>query len=148
MLFLPITLDCLPVKSFHNSTANFRVHASVNFLKMVLQVCDGFAGVRSIDSAMLSLQHEKFLTNGTRIVMIYSACSFMDAMFSLGNFREAFFCFMSFVHAEHFQWQIWIFLSLHMCTVSESGFGKFWHKSFGYSLEKSERPCLFVVVFS
>ena len=32
MLFLPIMLDCPPVKSFHNSIANFRIHASVTFL--------------------------------------------------------------------------------------------------------------------
>ena len=32
MLILPITLDCPPVQSFHNNTANFRVHASVTFL--------------------------------------------------------------------------------------------------------------------
>ena len=37
----------------------------------------------------------------------------------------------------------------HMSTASKSGFGKFWHKSFSYSLEKFklEKPCLFVVVF-
>ena len=29
---LQITLNCLPVQSYHNSTANFRVHASVTFL--------------------------------------------------------------------------------------------------------------------
>ena len=29
---LPITLDYLPVQSFHNSTANYRVHKSVTFL--------------------------------------------------------------------------------------------------------------------
>ena len=42
-------------------------------------------------------------------------------------------CCCCFMHAHHFQ--------------NKSGFSKFRHKSFGYSLEKSERPCLFVVFF-
>ena len=29
---MPITLDCPPVQSFHNTTANFKVHASITFL--------------------------------------------------------------------------------------------------------------------
>ena len=42
---------------------------------------------------------------------------------------------------EYFREQICIFLSCRH-TASKSGFGKFQHKSFGYSLEKSERLCL------
>ena len=75
---LPIMLDCPPVQSFHNSTVNFTVHASVTFLvttvteghsswyaflnvwKHLLFAGDGFAGARSIDSAMLSLTHKMF----------------------------------------------------------------------------------------
>ena len=77
-LFLLITLDCPLVQSFQNGTANFRVHTSLTFLingderpllmgcflkrlKRLLFTGDGFAGVRSIDSAMLSLEHKTFL---------------------------------------------------------------------------------------
>ena len=33
----------------------------------------------------------KIFTNGALVPKIYSACSFVDAMFSSGNFRETFF---------------------------------------------------------
>ena len=45
-------------------------------------------------------------------------------------------------HAEQFQEQICIFLSITHAHRVQNGCGKFRHKSFGYSLEKSERPCV------
>ena len=97
--------DWMPVQSFHNSTANFRVHASVTFLvygdnttycgmlflniwKLLLFNGDGFAGVQTTDPAMISLLYETFFTNCALILKIYSACSFMDVMFSSRNFWE------------------------------------------------------------
>ena len=62
-------------------------------METVLQVSDQY-------SAMLSLEHETFLQMALLIPNIYSVCSFVDAMFSSGNFRETFFCSVSFAHAQ------------------------------------------------
>ena len=71
----------------------FSKYTFLNFWKRLLFAGDGFAGVRSFDSAMLSLEHETFFTNGALIPKIYLAC--VDAMFFSGNFRETFFvCFL------------------------------------------------------
>ena len=77
MLFLLIRLDCPSVQSFHNSSGNFKFQASLfsstvmkshfswraifDVWKHLLFTRDGFAGMRSIDSAMLSLAHETFI---------------------------------------------------------------------------------------
>ena len=74
---LLIMLDFLPVQSFHNSSGNFKFQASLfsstvmkshfswraifDVWKHLLFTRDGFAGMRSIDSAMLSLAHETFI---------------------------------------------------------------------------------------
>ena len=69
---LLITLNCLPVQSFHTSTVNLRVHTSVTFLvnsdkgnfsqyfspniwKPLFFTGNGLAGVQSVDSAIPSL---------------------------------------------------------------------------------------------
>ena len=68
-------LDCPPVQSLQNSTANFRVSpfssmvkkghfswdAFFNIWKCLLFAGDGYAGKQSIDLAMISLKHETFL---------------------------------------------------------------------------------------
>ena len=135
---------------FWNASANISSHLWNKSGCQILRENhrDGFAGAQSIDSAMLSLNHKTFFTNGTLIQTIYSACSFADAMFSSGNFRETVFLLCVFgTRTMHLQEQICIFLSFTMRTTSNSGFGKFQHKSFSNSLEKSERLCLFVLVF-
>ena len=59
-------------------------------LETVLQVSDKY-------SAMFSPRTGKvFFINGALVLKIYSACSFVDAMFSSGNF----FCFASFARAQ------------------------------------------------
>ena len=77
---------------------HFSWYVFLNVWKHLLFAGDGFAGARSIDSAMLSIPN--IFTNGALISKIYSACSFVDAMFSWGNFGEIFCCFMSFAHAQ------------------------------------------------
>ena len=60
-----------------------------------------------------------------------------------------FFCFVSFTHTQSTsESKSAYFCLLRMRIASKSGFSKFQHKSFGYSLEKSGRPCLFTVIFS
>ena len=55
--------------------------------------------------------------------------------------RKNFFCFVSFAHMQSTSKR----KSTYFClsskrTASKSGFGKFRHKSFGYSLEKLDSP--------
>ena len=109
---LPITLNCPPVQSFHNSTANFRVHARVTFLinsdeRPLLMVCflkhletSPFRLRQFCRCPITRLDHAfsrtwNILTNGAPIPKIYLACSSTDVMFSSVNFRETFFCFLS-----------------------------------------------------
>ena len=100
--------SCLPVQSFHNSTANFTVHTSVTFLingdeRPLLMGCflkcletSPFHWRRFCRCVINRLGHafpqtRNIFTNGTLIPKIYTACSFADAMFSLWNFRKTFF---------------------------------------------------------
>ena len=159
---LPITLDCPPVQSFHYSTANFRVHASVTFLingdeRPLLMVCF----LKCLEASLFRWkqfcrcminrlghdfpQTQNIFTNGTLILKIYSACSFADTMFSSGNFGEIFSCFMSFAHMQSTSKSKYAYFYLsHTHKASKSGSVKFQHKSFSYSRGRSERPCLFV----
>ena len=105
MLFLPITLDCLPVQSFHNSIENFRVHANITFLingdkrpllkgrflkhlEMSPFRWKRFCRAQSINSAMLSLVHEIFLQmapwfwRSIWLEALWMPCSLQE------NFRE------------------------------------------------------------
>ena len=156
MLLLPTMLDCPPVQSFHNSTVNFRVHAVspfsstvtkghfsrnafLNIWKRLLFTGESFAGVWSIDSAMPSFEHETFL----QMVPWFWWSIQLAASWMQRFLRETFFCFVSFVHAQGTSKSKSAYLCLLcMCTMSKSGFGMFRHKSFSYSLEKSERLCL------
>ena len=138
-----------------------RVHASVTFLISVdkrpplmgcflkcLEMCP-FSWRRFCRCAINRLGHafpqtQNIFTNGTLIPKIYSACSFADAMFSSGNFQESFFYFMSFAHAQSTSESKSAYFCLScMRTMSKRGFVKFRHKSFSYSLEKSEMCLLF-----
>ena len=123
---LPITLiSPPPVQSYHNSTANFQVHTRVTFfvngderpLFMVYflkrletspfrwrpfcrcpinRPCHAFPRAQNI------------FTNGTLIPKIYTACSFVDEMFSS---VKLFWLRVFRAHTEHFWEQISIFLS-------------------------------------
>ena len=61
---------------------------------------------------------------------------------------KKFVCFVSFVHTQSTSQSKAAYFCLScMCNASKSGFGKFRHKSFSYSQEKSERPCLLFFFF-
>ena len=104
---LPITLNCPPVQSFHNSSVNFRIHASVTFLlngdeRPLLMVrflkhleTSPFHWRWFCGCVINRLGHAfprtwNIFTNGTLILKIYSAYNFADVMFSSGNFVETF----------------------------------------------------------
>ena len=73
------------------------------------------------------------------IPKIYSACSFTDVMYSSWKL----FCFVPFAHTQSTSGSKSAYFCLpHMHNASKTNFSKFRHKSFGYSGEKSERPCL------
>ena len=135
--------DCPPVLSFHNSTANFRLHASVPFLvngdiRPLLMVCflkhlemSPFRWRRFCRCTINRLGHAfprtwNIFTNGALILKIYWACSFADAMFSSGNFRKLFLLCVFCAHTEHSREQICIYLfcACAMCpkvTSASSG---------------------------
>ena len=70
-----------------------------------------------------------------------------DVLFQ--KIQQSYFCFVSFVHVQSTSKSKSAYFCLScMRNMSNSGFGKFRHKSFGYSLEKSERPCFFSSFFS
>ena len=118
---LPITLDCPPVQSFHNTTVNFRVHAHVTFLvnggeRPLLMVyflkrlkTSPFCWRWFCSCTINRLRHafhctRNISTNGA-LIPIYWACSFTDALDKL-----ILLCVFH-ARAEHFQEQICIFLS-------------------------------------
>ena len=129
-------------QSFHNGTANFRVHTSVTFFingdeRPLLMGCflkcletSPFCGRWFCRCAINRLGHafpwtRNIFTNGALVPKIYSACSFMDVMFSSGNFRETFFLLHVFrACAEHFWEQICIFLFFAHAQHVQSGFSK------------------------
>ena len=76
---------------------HFSCYAFLNIWKRLLFTGDGFAGVQSTDSAMLSIRN--IFTNGTLIPKIYLACSITDAMFSSGNYGDTFFFLLHVFHA-------------------------------------------------
>ena len=124
---LLVKLDCLPVWSFHNSTANFKVHASVTFLvygdeRPLLMVCflkclekspfywRWFCRCEINRPSHVFPHTQNLFTNGTLVLKIYLACSFMDVKFSLGNFGELLLLCIFCVCVEHSQELICIFL--------------------------------------
>ena len=89
-------------QSFHNSTGNFRVHACVTFLvkadKRPLLMVHFLKHLETSPFCWRRFcrwhafpQTWNIFTNGTLIPKIYTACSFVDAMFSLGNSGETSF---------------------------------------------------------
>ena len=125
---------------------HFSWYAFLNVRKHLLFDGDGFAGARSIDSAMLSLERETSLQMAPWFWRsIWLAGSWMRR-----SLWETFFCFVSFTHAQSTsRSKSAYFCLLRMCnafkSAFKSAFGKFQHKSFSYSQEKSERPCLFLL---
>ena len=154
---LPIMFDCPPVQSFHNTTANFRVHASVTFSstvakdhfswctflniwKHLLFAGDGFGGVRSKDSAMFSIVCETFSQMAPWFQSTRLAASL--------KLQRNLFCFVSFVHAQSTsESKFALFLSFVHAQRVQKCLGKFWHKCFGYSREKSKRQFLLLLLF-
>ena len=129
--------------------SNFSWDAFLNVWKRLLFTGDGFAGVQSIDSGMLSLKRETFFIWHSDSEKLFGLqlhrCDFLFRKL----WRNFFFCFVSFAHAHSTsKSKSAYFYLLHTRKVSKSGFGKFWHKSFSYSSGKSERSCLLVVVVS
>ena len=124
---MPIPLDCLPVQSFHNATANFRVHVSVIFLvnggeRPLLKVyflkhleMSPFRWRWFCRCPINRLSHafrhtQNVSTNGT-LILIYSACSFAETsekLLLLHVFRA---------HAEHFQEKFCIISVFRTCTT-------------------------------
>ena len=145
---------------------NFKVHSSTIFLvigdeRPLLMLCFFkcletllFAGDSFCRCAINRLGHafpptQDIFTNAILIPKIYLACSCVDAMFSSRNFGET-FLFASCLSRTH---RALPRANLHIsvfraCTSCPKVASKFRHKSFCYSLEKSDRLCLFVVVFS
>ena len=122
-----ITLDCPPVQSFHNTTANFRVHASVTFLvnggeRPLLMVCflkrletSPFRKRWFCRCVIDRLGHtfhrtENIFTNGA-LILIFSACSFMETSEKLLLFHV--FC----ASAEHFHKEVCIISVFCACTM-------------------------------
>ena len=151
---MPITLDCLPVQSFHNTTANFTVHTSVTFLvncgeRPLLMVyllkpleMSPFRWRWSCTCAINRLGHafrhaQNVFTNGG-LILIYLACSFAEtsSALCLPRTRRA----LPRVNLHYF-------CLSHMHNTSKSDFGKFWHKRFSHPWEKSKTQCLLLLFF-
>ena len=131
-----------PFQSFHNSTANFRVHASVTFLvggdekpflmAFLLECCWQWFGrcvISRLSHAYLLAQN--VLANG------------VDAMFSSGNFRETSSASLFFAHMQSTPKNKSAYFHLsRLRSMSKMAFISSGTKSVGYSRKKSERPCL------
>ena len=148
---LPIMLDCPPVQSFYNTTANFRVHASVIFhvnsgerplLMVYFLKCletSPFCWRGFCRCAINRLGHAfcrtwNVFTNGALIPSIRLAAS-------QKLWRN--FCFMSFVHAQSTsESKLELFVFRVCATRLKCDFAKFQHKSTSYSQEKSKRQSL------
>ena len=145
-------LDCPPVQSFHNTTAKFRVHASVTFL------------VNGGRRPLLMMYFLKRLETSPFHRRWFSRCA-------INRLNHAFHCtrnnYTNGALTDLFSWQLrgnfsetssasclsrmhraLPRINLHyfclscMRITSKSEFGKFQHKHFGYSQEKSKRQCL------
>ena len=158
MLFLPITLDSnhlttvlqtsefTQVSPFLSTVmkGHFSRDAFLNVWKCLLFTGDGFAGVRSIDLAMLSLEHKTFL----QMVLWFQRSIQLAASRMQWSFLETFFCFVSFAHVQSTTKSKSAYICcLPMHTASKSGFGKFPHKSFGYSRKNWKAPVCLLLFF-
>ena len=148
-------LDCPPVQSLHNTTANFRVQASVNSLvnggeRPLLMVyflkrleTSPFRREWFCRCAINRLSHafrhtRNVFTNGA-LIPIHSAYSFVETS------EKLLLSCLSLTRRALSRVNLHYFCLLRMCNASKSDFGKFRHKHFGYSWEKSKRQCGVVV---
>ena len=138
------TSESMQVSPFSSmvTESHFSWHAFSNVWKCLLFAGDSFAGVWSIDSAMLSLVHETFLQMSPWFRDLFGLLLHgSNVLFR--KLRRSFFCFMSFMHARSASENKSAYFCLSwMRNASKSGFGKFWFKSFGDSQEKLEKPSL------
>ena len=124
---------------------HFSCYAFLNIWKRLLFTGDIFAGVRSVDLAMLSFAHETFLQMVQQFQRSYwLAASQMRCSLQETSEKLLLAVCLSCICRALPGINLHICL-LCMCNASNSGFSKFQYKSFGYSLEKLERLCLFVV---
>ena len=124
---LPITLDCPPLQSFHTTTANFRVHASVTFLinggeRPLLMVyllkpleTSPFHWRWFSRCATNRLSHafrwtRNVFPNGA-LIPIYSACSFVETL------EKLLLLWVFCARAEHFQEKFCITSVFRACAM-------------------------------
>ena len=126
---LPRTSEFMQVSPFSSLVGkdHFSWCTFLNVWKRLLFAGDGFAGARSINSAMLSVVHKTF----SQMAPWFRSTYRLAASWKL---LRNFFCFMSSQSTSKSKSAY--FCPSRMCTVSKSGFGKIQHKSFRYSLEK------------
>ena len=107
----------------------------LNVWKCLLFAGDGFAGAWLIDLAMLSIIHKTFLQMAPWFLSIRLA--------ALLKFWRNFFWFKSFAHVQSTSKRNCAsFLSFVNTQRIQSDLGKFPHKCYSYSQEKSKRQCL------
>ena len=107
----------------------------LNVWKCLLFAGDGFAGAWLIDLAMLSIIHKTFLQMAPWFLSIRLA--------ALLKFWRNFFWFKSFAHVQSTSKRNCAsFLSFVNAQRIQSDLGKFPHKCYSYSQEKSKRQCL------
>ena len=122
---------------------HFSWYTFLNIWKCLLFAGDGFEGARSIDSAVLSLEHKTFL----QMAHWFWRSIQLAASWMWCSLWETFFCFVDFVHTQNTsESKSAYFCLLRVHNVSKSGFGKFLRKSFCYSQEKI-RKAVFVCCY-
>ena len=147
---LLIILDFVPVQSFHISTANFRVNASVNFLV--------FSDKRPLlmiffpDRSEISLLRWKrfgrcvisrpsytfpltqnVFANAEMVPWFYSTTPLQKQCYLRETSEKLLFCVIH-AHAEHFLEQIWM--------QFKGGVSKFWYKKLWLLSGKKKKLCL------
>ena len=146
-------LNCPPVKLFHNTTANFRVHASVTFLissgERPLPMVYFLKHLETspfhwrwfckcaINRFCHAFRHAGNIFKNGALIPSYLACSFVEtSVLGLSCMRRA----LLTVNLHYF-------CLSRMRNASKSDFGKFQHKRFDYSQGKIKKAVLVVVVF-
>ena len=152
----PITLNCLPVQSFHNSTANFKVDASVTFLvygdERPLLMVSFLKHLKTspfcwrwscrYTTAILSLTHKMF----SKMVPWFWKCLQLAAFWMqwfLRNTSEKFLLHVFHTHAEHYL-HVSVFheclthLKAALISSSTKSFSYPWEKSVGTTQVKTD----------
>ena len=122
----------LPVQSFHNSTGNFRGHiswdVSLNVWKRLLFTGDAFAGAWSIDTAILSLEHEILLQMVPwlrwSIWLADSQCSLWETSEKLLLVASCPLCTCRTLPRANLN-----ILVFRTCPLRPKWLSKFWHKT-------------------